>query len=82
MKLVVQEMALDEIDFVIDYFHKATPEYLEMLGVDPTRLPSLSTWRDNNAKDFASEPRRDSRRLQHERGWSLWEHKGTGFRRS
>ena len=29
-----------------------------------------------------TEPPRLSRRLQHERGWSLWEQLGTGFHRS
>jgi len=33
-----------EIGTVIDYFHTATPEHLEMLGVDPTRLPAPDAW--------------------------------------
>jgi len=44
MDCVVREMAADEADVVIDYFHSATPEHLEMLGVDPTRIPSKSVW--------------------------------------
>jgi hypothetical protein len=39
MSLVVREMALDEVDLVIGYFHGSTREHLETLGVDPTRLP-------------------------------------------
>ena len=45
MPLVVREMALDEVDVIIDYFHCATPEHLELLGVDPTRLPAREHWR-------------------------------------
>ena len=44
MSLVVREMALDEVGLVIDYFHGSTPEHLETLGVDPTRLPSRRDW--------------------------------------
>jgi hypothetical protein len=38
MALAVREMAVSEVDIVIDYFHGSSPEHLEMLGVDPTRL--------------------------------------------
>jgi RimJ/RimL family protein N-acetyltransferase len=38
-------MALAEVGVVIDYFHDATPEHLEKMGVDPTRLPGRSDWR-------------------------------------
>jgi len=44
MKLAVRDMSVDETSLVIDYFHTATPEYLEMLGVDPTRLPPRAAW--------------------------------------
>ncbi|MGH2854400.1 MAG: GNAT family N-acetyltransferase [Solirubrobacteraceae bacterium] len=44
MPLVIREMTLDEVGFVIDYFHDSTPEYLEALGVDPTRLPTRQDW--------------------------------------
>lgn len=44
MELQVGEMRLDEIPLVIDYFHSSTPEHLEMLGVDPTRLPPKDAW--------------------------------------
>jgi RimJ/RimL family protein N-acetyltransferase len=44
MDCVVREMTADEADIVIDYFHSATPEHLEMLGVDPTRIPLKSVW--------------------------------------
>jgi RimJ/RimL family protein N-acetyltransferase len=45
MSLVVREMRLEEVDLVIDYFHGSTPEHLETLGVDPTRLPGRREWR-------------------------------------
>jgi RimJ/RimL family protein N-acetyltransferase len=45
MSLVVRETVLDEVDLVIDYFHGSTPEHLETLGVDPTRLPTRQDWR-------------------------------------
>lgn len=44
MNLNVREMTLDEAELVINYFHSSSPEYLEMLGVDPSRLPSRSVW--------------------------------------
>lgn len=46
MTLSVRLMKNSEIDLVIDYFRKSTPEHLEMLGVDPTRLPNASVWRE------------------------------------
>jgi len=45
VNLSVREMQLDEVDLVIDYFHSAAPEFLETLGVDPTRLPDPVAWR-------------------------------------
>lgn len=45
MFLVVREMAIDEVDLIIDYFHKSTPEHLDLLGVDPKLLPAPDHWR-------------------------------------
>ena len=45
MALVIREMALDEVGLVIEYFHGSTPEHLETMGVDPTRLPTRQDWR-------------------------------------
>lgn len=45
MSVTVRPMNLQESAQIIAYFHGAAPEYLEMLGVDPTRLPSASQWR-------------------------------------
>ena len=33
-----------EARLIIDYFHSSTPEHLELLGVDPTRLPEPDRW--------------------------------------
>jgi RimJ/RimL family protein N-acetyltransferase len=44
MELQVREMRSEETSLVIDYFHSSTPEHLEMLGVDPTRLPPKEAW--------------------------------------
>ena len=44
MQLNVREMKFEEVGMIINYFHQATPEYLEMLGVDPNRLPLPEKW--------------------------------------
>ena len=44
MDLNVREMRIEETSLVIDYFHSSTPEHLEMLGVDPTRVPPKDVW--------------------------------------
>lgn len=46
MTLKVREMMDSEVDLIIDYFQNATPEFLETLGVDPTRLPPVDSWRE------------------------------------
>ena len=46
MTLTVREMMATEVDLIINYFLNATPEYLETLGVDPTRFPPTQAWRD------------------------------------
>lgn len=46
-------MALAEANLVIDYFHHSTPEHLEMLGVDPTRLPTPDAWRERFQDEFS-----------------------------
>jgi RimJ/RimL family protein N-acetyltransferase len=52
MSLVVKEMALAEVGLVIDYFHDSTPEHLETMGVDPTRLPARESWRAWYAAEY------------------------------
>jgi RimJ/RimL family protein N-acetyltransferase len=46
MTLTVREMVGTEFDLVVEYFLKSTPEHLEMLGVDPTRLPTPESWHE------------------------------------
>lgn len=56
MNISVREMQLEEVGAVIDYFHNATPEHLEILGVDPTRLPAKAQWKQLYEYDY-SQPR-------------------------
>jgi len=46
-------MELAEAQLIIDYFHTATPEHLELLGVDPTLLPDPDRWMDAYAADYS-----------------------------
>jgi RimJ/RimL family protein N-acetyltransferase len=46
MEPEVREMMGSEVDLIADYFLKSTPEHLELLGVDPSRLPALDNWRE------------------------------------
>ena len=50
--LFVRQMGPSEVDFIIDYFHESTPEHLEMMGVDPSRLPHPSVWRKGFQREF------------------------------
>jgi hypothetical protein len=45
-------MTLNEVELIIDYFHSSTPEHLERLGVDPTRLPTREQWRSRLPGDY------------------------------
>ena len=51
MTLHIRPMALSETDLIVDYFHGSTPEHLETMGVDPTRLPAA--WRERFRQNFA-----------------------------
>ncbi|MGA8898906.1 GNAT family N-acetyltransferase [Bradyrhizobium sp.] len=53
MTTTVREMTDSEFGIVIDYFFKSTPEHLETLGVDPTRLPTPDSWRERFQRDRA-----------------------------
>jgi RimJ/RimL family protein N-acetyltransferase len=46
MTFAVREMTAAETDLIVEYFLNATPEHLEMLGVDPTRFPPATGWRE------------------------------------
>jgi len=50
--LSIGEMKLDEVGVIISYFHRATPEHLEMLGVDPTKLPDPAKWLERFAYEY------------------------------
>jgi RimJ/RimL family protein N-acetyltransferase len=53
MALTAREMTVAETDLVIEYFHNSTPEYLETLGVDPSRMPTRESWRERLRLEFA-----------------------------
>jgi RimJ/RimL family protein N-acetyltransferase len=53
MALTVREMADIETDLIVDYFLNSTPEHLEMLGVDPSRLPPAASWRERLRRECA-----------------------------
>jgi len=53
MALTVREMAGSEIDIIIEYFLGSTPEHLEILGVDPSRLPTAERLRERFARERA-----------------------------
>jgi len=45
-------MLLSEVGIIIDYFHHSTPEHLNVLGVDPTRLFEPDKWRERYASEY------------------------------
>lgn len=49
----VREMTLAEVGLRIRYFHEASPEHLETLGVDPTRIPSPEEWQRHYDEEYA-----------------------------
>jgi RimJ/RimL family protein N-acetyltransferase len=50
---VARPMEVSEVDLIIDYFHQASPEYLNSLGVDPSRLPARAPWKAAIEGQFA-----------------------------
>jgi RimJ/RimL family protein N-acetyltransferase len=44
MPLAVRSMDVHEAALVVDYFHGSSAEHLDLLGVDPSRLPDRETW--------------------------------------
>jgi len=52
MQLTVREMTVEEVGLIVGYFHNSTPEHLETLGVDPTRLPTPEAWRDRYRREY------------------------------
>lgn len=63
MDITVRQMEPAEARLIIDYFHSATPEHLELMGVDPTRLPEPDRWLATYAED-ARRPLAERRSLQ------------------
>jgi RimJ/RimL family protein N-acetyltransferase len=53
MQLTVRPMTFDESGLIVDYFHSASPEHLELMGVDPTRMPPRDAWRRRMEAEFA-----------------------------
>ena len=56
MKLDVREMRVEETSIIVDYFHCSTPEHLESLGVDPTRLRPKEVWQGLFASQYSLPP--------------------------
>jgi RimJ/RimL family protein N-acetyltransferase len=46
-------MQLSDTHVIIDYFHSASPEFLNGLGVDPSRLPPRAQWKAGFEQRFA-----------------------------
>ena len=40
----VREMRQNDIEFIVDYFLQASPEFLKGMGADKDKLPSRSVW--------------------------------------
>lgn len=53
MKLSVREIRLSEVGLIISYFHQSSPEHLNTLGVDPTRLPDPAKWQERYAYEYS-----------------------------
>ena len=52
-QLTVREMELSEVAIRIGYFHDASDEYLRVLGVDRSLLPSPQDWQAFFEEDYA-----------------------------
>jgi RimJ/RimL family protein N-acetyltransferase len=42
--IAVREMKLKDAESIVRYFHDGTPEFHKLLGVDPSKLPSVEDW--------------------------------------
>jgi RimJ/RimL family protein N-acetyltransferase len=70
LRLTVREMRLSEVSVRINYFHDASDEYLRVLGVDRTLLPTREAWRAFYEEDYA-------RPIRERVNYSLvWQHHG------
>jgi RimJ/RimL family protein N-acetyltransferase len=50
---IVRELELSEVGFRIDYFHNASEEFLQTLGVARERLPGREEWRAHYEHEFS-----------------------------
>jgi RimJ/RimL family protein N-acetyltransferase len=50
--ITVREMAPQDVDIRIRYFHDAPDEYLGLLGVERALLPRQDAWRDSYQMDY------------------------------
>lgn len=66
--LVVRRFGVDEIALRIDYFHSASDEHLERLGVARDLLPDPARWRSFYEQDHREPP---ERRREHALAWEL-----------
>jgi hypothetical protein len=48
----IREMTLVESDVIMEYLRGATPEYLDMLGVEPTRQSAAARWREPFVQEY------------------------------
>lgn len=51
--LVARETAFSEVELVVEYFHRPAPEHLDLLGVDPTRLPIRANWIGSFTRNYS-----------------------------
>ena len=58
MNLRARELLPSEAHIVTSYFHSSTPEHLERLGVDPSRLPPVTVWQDRIKQQCELAPER------------------------
>lgn len=58
MALEVRELRPEETDVVVGYFHGAPPGQLDLMGIDPTRMPEPARWRRSLADDLRRPPER------------------------
>ena len=56
MDLIVGPLHPEKFGIVTDYFHGASREFLENLGVDPTRLPPPDQWLETFSIDSQRAP--------------------------
>jgi RimJ/RimL family protein N-acetyltransferase len=52
MPLSIREMKLEEVGIIINYFYQSSPEHLEILGVDSTKLPPPESWLEYYTHEF------------------------------